>query len=257
MNLASKDPIQVSLTYDGSNFLVESLKDLSTGATFSTTFNVGSLASVVGGSTAYAGFTAGRTGGDNATQTISSFSSNLSYMASAAGNNMLPTSTALSIAAGATLDLYGGSQTVGSLSGQGAVNDRAGTLAELIVSGSATTTFSGSISGPGGGIGLEKLGSGTLILSGTDSYQLGTTVEGSGTLIVTQAGGLADQSNLTVGNPSSFGAVIPDAAANGTPRHPTPRQCRSRERWLCLEVHVGDASRSWKRRKLIASSRCA
>ncbi len=86
----------------------------------------------------------------------------------------------------------------------------------MIVSGSATTTFSGSIGGAGGGIGLEKLGSGTLILSGTDSYQLGTTVEG-GTLIVTQAGGLADQSNLTVGNPSSFGAVIPDAAANGTP----------------------------------------
>ena len=122
VNLASKDPIQVSLTYDGSNFLVESLKDLSTSATFSTTFNVGSLASVVGGSTAYAGFT-GATGGDNATQTISSFSSNLSYMASAAGNNMLPTSTALSIAAGATLDLYGGSQTVGSLSGAGAVTN--------------------------------------------------------------------------------------------------------------------------------------
>ena len=64
--------------------------------------------------------------------------------------------------------------------------NRAGTLAELIVSGSATTTFSGSIRAAGsGGIALEMLGPGMLILSGTDTYMGGTTVDG-GMLVVAQ-----------------------------------------------------------------------
>ncbi len=132
----------------------------------------------------------------------------------ALGTNILPAATALTIGDTGTLDLYGGTQTVASLSGAGGVVNSAGTLAELVVSGPATTTFSGGIKAAGGGgIALEKTGTGVLVLSGSNNYLGGTTVEG-GKLIVTQSAGLADSSSLFVGNPLLFGTVIEDRVLN-------------------------------------------
>jgi hypothetical protein len=71
VNLASGDPIQVSLRYDGSR-LSETLTDLSTSATFSTSYTT-NLTSVLGGPTALVGFTGG-TGAGTSVQVVSNFS---------------------------------------------------------------------------------------------------------------------------------------------------------------------------------------
>jgi hypothetical protein len=70
VNLISGDPIQYNLSYNGTT-LSETLTDTITNASFNTTYAT-SLATVVGGNTAYVGFTGG-TGGYNALQTISNF----------------------------------------------------------------------------------------------------------------------------------------------------------------------------------------
>ena len=70
VNLASGDPIQVSLIYSDSH-LTETLKDLTTSATFSTSYTT-NLASVLGSGTAFVGFTGGA-GGGSSVQVISNF----------------------------------------------------------------------------------------------------------------------------------------------------------------------------------------
>ena len=113
----SGDPIQVNVSYDGSTYLSATFLDLSTGTSYSESYYIGDLTSITGGSTAYVGFSGGD-GGSTSTQTISNFI--FSYN-TGAFTNVLPVTTALSISAGATLDLAGNSQTVGSLTGSGTV----------------------------------------------------------------------------------------------------------------------------------------
>ena len=63
--------------------------------------------------------------------------------------------------------------------------------------------------------GLTKSGAGTLVLSGSNTYNGGTTVL-DGKLVVTNAWGLADGSSLTVGDPSAFASpVVPSTAGAG------------------------------------------
>lgn len=68
VNLHSGDVMQANLTYDGSN-LTETVKDLTTGGTFTHTYTGVNILSIVGASTAYIGFTGG-TGGLTAVQNI-------------------------------------------------------------------------------------------------------------------------------------------------------------------------------------------
>ena len=70
--IASGDPINVSLSYDG-NILTLTLKDANNSNTYTVGINVGQLWNTVGGDTAYVGFT-GATGGVASTQTVSNFS---------------------------------------------------------------------------------------------------------------------------------------------------------------------------------------
>jgi autotransporter-associated beta strand protein len=96
-------------------------------------------------------------------------------------SNLLPDGTALAVAGAATFDLAGFNETIGSLSGNGAVNLGSGTLTTGGNNGS--TTFSGLISGPGGS--LVKTGGGTMTLTNAgNSYSGGTTLSGG----VLQAG---------------------------------------------------------------------
>jgi autotransporter-associated beta strand protein len=89
----------------------------------------------------------------------------------AGGLNVFGTG-AMDVAAGATLDLAGFNQTVGSLSGAGSVALGTG---RLTAGGNhATTLFSGAITGEGGS--LVKTGAGALILTGTNTYSGGTEV---------------------------------------------------------------------------------
>jgi autotransporter-associated beta strand protein len=59
------------------------------------------------------------------------------------------------------------------------------------------------------------------ILSGTSSYSGGTVVSG-GTAVVTSVHGLADGSNLTVGNLAAFAPVVPAESLAAT-AVPEPR----------------------------------
>jgi autotransporter-associated beta strand protein len=127
---------------------------------------------------------------------------------------------------GGTLDLNSYSVTVPSFSGStGAVTDFgfSGGTTTLTVSQSSSTTFGGRIVDGTPNFVALKLTGGTLTLTGNDSYTGGTTVNG-GSLIVTNAGGLADGSSLTVGNfPASPAPVAsPVAAASAVTPVPEP-----------------------------------
>jgi hypothetical protein len=71
VSLTSGHQIQFTLTYNGTTFAT-TLRDLSTNAQFSTSYSL-NLASIVGGNTAYIGFT-GATGAAASTQTVRDFS---------------------------------------------------------------------------------------------------------------------------------------------------------------------------------------
>ncbi|MEQ8587316.1 MAG: DUF4347 domain-containing protein [Thalassobaculaceae bacterium] len=107
------------------------------------------------------------------------------------GGSALADTAAVSIGAGATLDLNGTSETVGDIAGAGSVSLGAGTL--TLASGSSTT-FSGAISGTGG---LTKTGASTLTLSGTNTYT-GTTTISAGTLRLAGGAALADNGTVSV-----------------------------------------------------------
>ena len=104
----------------------------------------------------------------------------LAASASAFGSN-----SATTVNAGGTLDLGGNSNTIGSLSGVagGTVRNSTGNPATLTTGGLNTnTTFSGTIqNGAGAPLAFLKNGTGTQILSGTNSYTGGTTLN-AGTL---------------------------------------------------------------------------
>jgi autotransporter-associated beta strand protein len=206
---------QVTLSYDGSSTLTESV---SGSTTFSYSYSVGSLATIVGSNAAYIGFTGG-TGDSDATFAISNLVSTIG-----AGSNILPSTTALTISSSAALDLFKSSQTVGSLSGAGVLTTSDTSKSTLTVSGTDSTTFSGSINDGAGHVALA-LTSGTLTLSGTNTYTGGTTVNG-GTLIVTSAAGLADGSNLSVGDPLLLqllpASAVPSPVAAAAVVQPVP-----------------------------------
>jgi autotransporter-associated beta strand protein len=83
----------------------------------------------------------------------------------------------------------------------------------------AASADSGPPSGSGGS--LTKIGTGTLVLSGTNTYGGGTFVTG-GELVVTSAGGIESDTALNVGNDlAEFGTVVPGEVA-AQPSMPVP-----------------------------------
>ncbi len=109
----------------------------------------------------------------------------------ASGGRALPDPGAVSIDAGATLRLNS-SETIGSLTGAGAVVLGANTLSNGV--NNTDTVFVGSISGTGA---LIKLGSGIFTLSGLNIYTGGTTVS-AGTLTLGGGSALADTGAVIV-----------------------------------------------------------
>ena len=97
------------------------------------------------------------------------------------GTNLLPTSTAVAISSAATLDLFGGAQTIASLTdgagGGGSVTNTDTTAGTLTLNpSSGSSTFSGVIGGGSGPISLVKNGAGTQILTGINTYTGATTI---------------------------------------------------------------------------------
>lgn len=104
-----------------------------------------------------------------------------------------------------TLDLNGLNQTVGSLAGTGVVTNNGGTARTLTTGGNnASTLFSGAINNGASAIGLLKTGSGTLEITGAQTYTGGTGVSG-GTLRVN---GSLGATNVNVGNSTLTGAAM-------------------------------------------------
>ncbi len=127
----------------------------------------------------------------------------------AAAANVFSSASAFSIGSGATLDLNGFNQSIGSLSGAGAVTLGAALL--TVGSNNASTTFSGAISGTGG---LTKTGTGLLNLTGANTYS-GPTNVNAGTLAVNGsiAGSVTVNSGGTLGGTGSVGTLV---ASGGT-----------------------------------------
>ncbi|MBV8415417.1 MAG: autotransporter-associated beta strand repeat-containing protein, partial [Verrucomicrobia bacterium] len=102
---------------------------------------------------------------------------------------------------GATLDLHGFNNTIGSLSGSGVVTNDGVSPATLSAGGNNTnTTFSGTLTDGSASLGFTKAGIGTMILSGGNTYTGGTTVS-SGT--------------LQIGNGATSGSIVGNVTDNG------------------------------------------
>jgi hypothetical protein len=102
----------------------------------------------------------------------------------------------LSNTSGATLDLNGFNQTIGSLAGGGTAggNVTLGTATLTAGGNNTSTTYAGVISGSGG---LSKAGSGILTLSGSSTFSGATTVS-AGQLQIGSAGAINSTSGITV-----------------------------------------------------------
>ena len=109
------------------------------------------------------------------------------------GSNFVPSGTALAVNSPGTFDLNNFNQTVGDLSGSGAIALGTGTLT---AGGAASTAFSGAI---GGGGALIKAGAGTLSLTGANNYTGGTTINAG---------------ILQLGNGGAGGSIVGDVANN-------------------------------------------
>jgi fibronectin-binding autotransporter adhesin len=117
-------------------------------------------------------------------------------------SNVFPTTTALTVDSGATFDLgaNGLNQQVGSLSGAGTVNIPGGTFT---VGDATSTSFTGTITNSANSGKVTKVGSGTLTLSGNNSYTGLTTIS---------AGVLDVQSNTALGTTAGATTVAANAA---------------------------------------------
>jgi autotransporter-associated beta strand protein len=139
-----------------------------------------------------------------------------------------PDASALALSAGTIFDLKGFSETTGSLSGTGTVTSTAAGNITLTTGGNnTTTTFAGVIqNGSAASVGFTKAGTGTMTLSGINTYTGATTVN-AGTLFingstasgsavsVTSAGTLAG-GGTAAGTVSLSGTVSPGNAAGTT-----------------------------------------
>jgi fibronectin-binding autotransporter adhesin len=101
-------------------------------------------------------------------------------------NEVIPNSAAVTVNGLLNFASGGGTETIGSLAGSGTVSSVVSGNYSLVVGGSGSGTFSGVITNGSGVVGLTKSGTGTLTLSGPNSYTGGTIVS-AGQLVGTTA----------------------------------------------------------------------
>jgi fibronectin-binding autotransporter adhesin len=121
----------------------------------------------------------------------------------AISTNYLRATTPVNITtSGATLDLYGSAQRIGSLTGPAGTTVALGGGTLYVGGNNSSTTFAGNVTDAGSastsfGGNLVKEGTGTLTLSGTNAYS-GLTVVQAGTLAAGSATALAPNSTVIV-----------------------------------------------------------
>jgi autotransporter-associated beta strand protein len=143
-------------------------------------------------------------------------------LTNANNSGLLPATTSVSVAAGATLDLSGLSQVIASLANVGGAggfvtNSAAARVALVLSNNNATATFNGVIGdAPAGPISLVKLGGYAQSLNGANNYSGPTTV-GGGTLIVNGILGtnVVTVTNATLGGNGLIAGPV-NVATNGT-----------------------------------------
>ncbi len=122
--------------------------------------------------------------------------------------SFIPDDSRVSIAAGATLDLSGRSETIGSLVGAGTVTSSYAGTAVLTVGAdnTASADFAGTIQDGAGTVGLTKTGTGVQVLSGANTYSGPTVVDG-GVLKVTSLAALPTNVTVNVGGAFDVNAL--------------------------------------------------
>ncbi len=103
------------------------------------------------------------------------------------GANRIPDASVVHVGSAASVR-FSGSDTIAGLTGSGHLNNNAGTV--LMIDNAVTNDFSGEIAGT---IAIAKAGSGTQILSGTNTYTGATTIH-AGTLRIGDSGVLGSGS---------------------------------------------------------------
>ena len=212
----------------GASFATNAARSFTLNATtntIDTNGNNGAIAGAIGGP---GGFTKTGTGTlllSGANTYSGPTNVNFGVLAGGATNTFSPIS-AFSIAPGAVLNLGGFSQIIGSLAGGGIVTTSG--AAVLTTGGNnSSTTFGGVIQNGAGALGLNKAGTGTLTLSGTNAYTGGTTISagilqlGNGGASGSITGNVTDNSIFAINRSDAFsyGGVISGSGAfqqNGT-----------------------------------------
>jgi fibronectin-binding autotransporter adhesin len=119
--------------------------------------------------------------------------------------NAFSSVSALTVANGATFDLGGFAQSIGSLAGAGTVTTEGATGSDMLTVGNddTSTSFAGLISNASGGrtLAVTKLGAGTLVLGGANTFTGGVTIN-AGTLQLANPGAL----NSSTPNSVTFGS---------------------------------------------------
>ena len=201
--LANGDRAKLSLSG-----IDQTIAGLSGGGTSGGEVALGSATLTVNGGGSFAGFisgTGGLTKAGSATLTLSGANTYTGATTVNAGTlqagaaNVLTTSSGVALAntPGATLDLNNYDQTIAALSGGGSSGGNV-TLgsATLTVQNALDNTYAGVISGTGG---LTKADSGTLTLSGANSYSGATTVN-AGRFKAGATGAFSSASAVTLAN---------------------------------------------------------
>jgi len=134
----------------------------------------------------------------------------------------LSQNSAFTVNVNATLNLGGFSNAIGSLAGSGIVTNNAAPAVLTVGSDNTSTTFSGFLLNGPGELGLTKVGTGTLTLSGVNSYSGPTLVNGG----VLEAGSFTALSpnsafsvNFAVLDLGGFNNTIGSLAGNGVVRN--------------------------------------
>ncbi len=120
--------------------------------------------------------------------------------------NVVPNGSAVTVSTGATFDLNGFSETIGSLAGSGNVTGTSGTITLNTGGNNASTLFSGIVSDSAGTLSLTKSGTGTMTLTGANTYD-GATSVAAGTLVAannTALGSATGATSVTAGATLAF-----------------------------------------------------
>ena len=126
--------------------------------------------------------------------------------------NQIANTSQVTVNSDGRFDLNGKTETVGSISGSGLIDNTSATATTLTVGDTSVTTFTGTIQDTGGALALYKQGTGKLTLTGNNNYSGNTTLAngiiavqsntalGTSTLIVNSGGNLEVAGGITVAN---------------------------------------------------------